>query len=92
MNSMTKKEMSALLEAFSERVVEKLAEALSAKNGNSEPELIDTNESARILGISRAYLLSIKDKFGYIKLGETKQSRIFFKRDDILAEFRRVQS
>lgn len=90
---MTKKEMSALLEAFTERVVERLAEALSAKKtGNSEPELIDSTEAARILGISKAYLLSIKEKFGYIKLGETKQSRIFFKRDDILAEFRRVQS
>ena len=31
MNSMTKKEMSALLEAFSERVVEKLAEALNGE-------------------------------------------------------------
>ena len=71
--------MSSLLEAFSERVVEKLVEALSEKKSNSDPDLIDTNEAARILGISRAYLLSIKDKFGYIKLGETKQSRIFFK-------------
>lgn len=89
---MTKKEMSSLLEAFSERVVEKLVQALNEKKENSDPDLIDTNEAARILGISRAYLLSIKDKFGYIKLGDTKQSRIFFKRDDILAEFRRVQS
>ena len=51
------------------------------------PEMVDSNEAARILGVSRQYLLQIKDKFSFVKVGESKQSRIFFKKDDLLKEF-----
>ena len=36
--NMTKKEMSSLLEAFSERVVEKLVQALNEKKENSDTD------------------------------------------------------
>ena len=53
----------------------------------SEPEYVNTNEAARILGVSPNYLRIVKDKYPHIKTGEHKQARIMFRRDALLNVF-----
>lgn len=49
--------------------------------------MVNSTEAARILGISRNYLLMIKERFNYVKTGENKQSRILFNRQTLLEEY-----
>lgn len=84
---MNKKEMNSLVETLADKVAERVINHLKGDQKSLVPEMVDSNEAARILGVSRQYLLQIKDKFSFVKVGESKQSRIFFKKDDLLKEF-----
>lgn len=88
---MTKKELESILDAYAEKVVERVVERVVAQlNGtpkDDKPEMVGAPEAAKILGISRNYLLSIKDRFNYIKVGENKQSRIFFRKETLFDEY-----
>lgn len=84
---MTKKELESILDAFADKVVERVVAQLKGTKKEEKPEMVDSTEAAKILGISRNYLLYIKDRFNYIKVGENKQSRIFFRKDTLLDEY-----
>lgn len=84
---MTKKELESILDAFADKVVERVVAQLQGTSKEEKAEMVGAPEAARILGISRNYLLSIKDRFNYIKVGENKQSRIFFKKETLFEEY-----
>ena len=46
--------------------------------------LIPIKEAASILGVSVSHLREIKDKFPYVKYGEGKYGRLFFKKDALV--------
>lgn len=84
---MTKKELESILDAYADKVVERVVAQLQGTPKEEKPEMVGAPEAAKILGISRNYLLSIKDRFNYIKVGENKQSRIYFKKETLFEEY-----
>lgn len=84
---MTKKELESILDAYADKVVERVVAQLQGTPKEEKPEMVGAPEAAKILGISRNYLLSIKDRFNYIKVGENKQSRIYFRKDTLFDEY-----
>lgn len=84
---MTKKELESILDAYTEKVVERVVAQLKGTPKDDKPEMVGAPEAAKILGISRNYLLSIKDRFNYVKVGENKQSRIYFKKETLFDEY-----
>ena len=51
------------------------------------PELVDTEEAARILSISPSRLRHIKDRFPHVKVGGTKQGKLLFKRSALMPQY-----
>jgi uncharacterized protein (DUF2461 family) len=49
-----------------------------------QPEMVTTEEAARILNITPDWLRHIKDRFPHIKTGDTKQGKLLFVRDALL--------
>lgn len=84
---MTKKELESILDAYVDKVVERVVAQLKGTPKEEKPEMVGAPEAAKILGISRNYLLSIKDRFNYIKVGENQQSRIYFKKETLFEEY-----
>ena len=84
---MTKKELESLANLVADKVVERVVEQLRGTQKSGVPDMVDSTEAARILGISRNYLLMIKERFNYVKTGENKQSRILFNRQTLLEEY-----
>lgn len=84
---MTKKELEGVLDAFADKVVERVVAQLKGTPKDEKPEMVGAPEAAKILGISRNYLLTIKDRFNYIKVGENKQSRIYFNKETLFDEY-----
>lgn len=83
---MDKNELNFLADQVADLVVKKLK---SVRN-LSETEYVDTEEAARILGVSANYLRQVKDRYPHLKAGDRKQGRIMFKRDALLNEFKNV--
>lgn len=83
---MKKEEMSVLAALVAEQVVKKL----KCVGNLSETEYVDTDEAARILGVSPNYLRQVKDRYPHMKAGNRKQGRIMFKRDGLLNEFKQA--
>lgn len=81
---MKKEEISVLAALVAEQVVKKL----KCVGNLSETEYVDTDEAARILGVSPNYLRQVKDRYPHMKAGDRKQGRIMFKRDALLSEFK----
>ena len=54
-----------------------------------EPEMVSTEEAARILSISPRRLRELKDRFPHIKSGESKQGKLLFVRNALLREYAR---
>jgi len=81
---MDKNELYFLADKVADLVVKKLK---SVRN-LSETEYVDTEEAARILGVSANYLRQVKDRYPHLKAGDRKQGRIMFKRDALLNEFK----
>ncbi len=84
---MNKEDISLLASLVAEEVVKKL----KGIRNLSETEFVDTEEAARILGVSANYLRQVKDRYPHIKAGNRKQGRIMFKRDALLNEFKNTQ-
>ena len=76
--------MTVLAALVADQVVKKL----KGMPNQSEPEFVDTEEAARILGFSTNYLRQVKDRYPHIKAGDQKQGRIMFRRDALLNEFK----
>lgn len=83
---MKTEEMTALAAMVAEQVVKRL----KGVGNTSENEYVDSNEAARILGVSANYLRQVKDKYPHIKAGNKDQGRLLFRRDALLNEFKRV--
>ena len=81
---MNKQEISVLAALVADEVVKKL----KGVRDLSEAEYVDTNEAARILGVSANYIRQVKDRYPHIKAGDRKQGRIMFRRDALLNEFK----
>lgn len=56
---------------------------------DSTPDMVSTEEAARILNISADRMRHIKDRFPHVKSGDGKQGRLLFKRDALLTEYAR---
>lgn len=81
---MKRTEMIELASMVADEVVKKLKNVRTV----SETEYVDTEEAARILGMKPNYLRQVKDRYPYIKAGESKQGRIMFRRDTLLNQFK----
>lgn len=80
---MNKEDISLLACMVADQVVKKL----KSVSNLSTTEYVDTEEAARILGVSANYLRQVKDRYPHMKAGNRKQGRIMFKRDALLNEF-----
>lgn len=82
---MNKKEIRTMAEMTAEIVLERLKQ----KNGTAgeNEEFVDSNEAARILGLSPTYLRSIKDRFPHKKVGNNNQGRILFKKSSLITNY-----
>ncbi|MDO4197020.1 MAG: hypothetical protein Q4D33_12850 [Prevotellaceae bacterium] len=76
------------MNVFAAMVAEQVVKKLKGVRNLTETEYVDTDEAARILGISANYLRQVKDKYPHMKAGG-KQGRILFKRDALLQQFQR---
>ena len=70
-------------------MAEQVVKKLRGVGNLSESEYVDTEEAARILGVSANYLRQIKDRYPHLKAGDRKQGRILFRRDSLLNEFKK---
>lgn len=84
---MNKKELEMLADLIADRVADRILEKITSPPKESIPDMVDSTEAAKILGKSRRYLLQIKDQFNYVKVGNSKQSRIFFPREELYKKF-----
>lgn len=50
------------------------------------PDLVTTQQAASILGISPARMRQIKDRFPHVKKGADKQSKLLFRKADLIAK------
>lgn len=76
---------------FLNDVARKVA-ALVGKNLSEQapPEMVTTEEAARILHITPDRLRHIKDRFPHVKSGGAKQGKLLFKRDALLENYSRL--
>ena len=84
---MNKKELEILADLIVDRLADRILEKLGPPPKEEVPDMVDSTEAAKILGKSRRYLLQIKDQFNYVKVGNSKQSRIFFPREELYEKF-----
>lgn len=73
---------------FLNDVARKVA-ALVGKNLEEQapPEMVTTEEAARILHITPGRLRHIKNRFPHVKAGGAKQGKLLFKRDALLENY-----
>ena len=57
------------------------------KDMAKEPEMVSTEEAAKILSISTDRLRRIKDRFPHIKVGDSKQGKLLFVRSSLLESY-----
>lgn len=84
---MNKKELEILADLIVDRLADRILEKLGPPRKEEVPDMVDSTEAAKILGKSRRYVLQIKDQFNYVKVGNSKQSRIFFPREELYEKF-----
>lgn len=81
---MSTKEMNELAALVADQVVKRL----KSEGNLSGTEYVDTDEAARILGVSPNYLRQVKERYPHVKFGDCKQGRIMFQRDALLRAFK----
>ena len=86
---MTTQELEKFAELCAKRTASIVMKQLQELRYTEANDMVDSKEAARILGITPNYLRSIKDRFPHIKVGDSNQSRIFFKKSDLLAIYTR---
>ena len=57
------------------------------KGKDVEPDVVSTEEAARILGITPDRLRRIKDRFSYSKAGGSSQGKLLFKRSTLIKAY-----
>lgn len=77
------------------RLVEDVAEAVLAKvipfvKKPKKPEeqctWVSTKEAAQIIGITEDHLLRLKDNFTYVKVGNSRNGRVKFRKETLVEE------
>ena len=68
-------------------VMSQLKGVMNTKVNNQEEEYVDSEEAARILGVSANYLRHIKNKFPHRKVGDQIQGRVMFLRSALLPTY-----
>lgn len=71
------------IRAIAEEVVKMMEE-------RKQPNLVPTNEAARMLGISPRRLRQLKNKLGYEKSGENQQGRLMFDADTLHERYKDI--
>lgn len=69
------------------RKVAILVEQRISRHLEKAPEMVTTEEAARILNISPSRLRHIKDRFPHIKNGGNKQGKLLFIRDALIEKY-----
>ncbi len=82
---MKQDEMKKLAEMTASLVLKGLKKEKSLDH--TDEDYIDSKEAAALLGLTPNYLRSQKDKYPHIKVGNTNQGRILFKRSELLANY-----
>ena len=83
---MKQDEMKKLAEMTASLVLKGLQKEKSLDH-TDDNDYIDSKEAAALLGLTPNYLRSQKDKYPHIKVGNTNQGRILFKRSELLANY-----
>lgn len=84
---MDKKELNQLADMLAKKTADIVIKQLQEFHYPEASEMVDSNEAAKILGISSNYLRTIKDRFPHVKVGDNKQGRILFRRADLLVNY-----
>ncbi len=82
---MKQDEMKKLAEMTASLVLKGLKKEKSLDH--TDEDYIDSKGAAALLGLTPNYLRSQKDKYPHIKVGNTNQGRILFKRSELLANY-----
>ena len=69
------------------RIAAKLAVKMLKEQQEDVPEMVTTEEAARMLGITPGRMRQIKNRFPHTKSGECRQGKLLFKRDSILQAY-----
>lgn len=80
---MNKEELTELAQAIAGAVYERIV-SLIKNNEFEDEEFVNSNRAAKILGISRTYLLQNRDKYPHVKKGDKKQCRVYFRKADLI--------
>ncbi len=65
-------------------IAEEVANVLEERR---KPRLVTTEEAAKTLGISPTHLRRIKDRFGYVKIGDGQRGKLRFNADTLVDSF-----
>ena len=79
---------TVLSSEFLDKLAGEVAKKLKGSCHLGETEYVDTEEAARILGMSPTYLRAMKDRYPHIKAGDHKQARIMFRRDTLFNQYK----
>lgn len=71
------------IRAIAEEVVKVIEE-------RKKPNLVTTDEAAKMLGISARRVRELKHRLGYVKAGEYMQGRLMFDADTLLERYSRI--
>jgi len=86
---LSRNEYRRLVDDVADAVVEKMMPLVKSKRTKKQEEectWVSASEAAQILGLSKAYLLSIKDAFTHIKFGDSKSARVKFRKETLIKE------
>lgn len=83
---LTEREIDLLVDRMAKAVIRKL-KGISGENEQSM-DMVSVKQAANILGISPGRMREIKDKFPYVKLGDSKQSRVLFVKSGLLQPYK----
>lgn len=74
------------LEDVSRKVAYLVSKNIKAAN-ETAPDMVSTEEAAKILGITADRMRHIKDKFPHVKAGDSKQAKLLFVRSSLLSSY-----
>ena len=79
---LTKRQIDEIAYRTAVIVIKKLKE-----QQDDVPEMVTTEEAARILNVTPGHMRRIQHKFPHIKSGENKQGKLLFVRDALLQHY-----
>lgn len=77
------------IDEIARQVARMISRELVKQQPKQDPEMVTTAEAARILGITPGRLRHIKDRFPYVKAGDSKQSSLLFVKSGLIDNYTR---